>query len=114
MYGTLKSTLTVDEKLVCVITPKGAAAIKKEFPKAFIVNVATDMKTSVIRAIARETILTPSKLKCISDRAYKDYELFDDPVCDFTVNNGPDTSLDELVQIIVDAHMAYDVSTDNK
>lgn len=107
MYGTLKSSFNTGEKLVCIITPEGAAAIKREFPDTFVVNVETDMKTSVIWAIEREKNLTPDKLHTIERRANKDYFLYDNLSCDFTVENGPEASLDKLAQIIADAHTAY-------
>ena len=59
-YGTLKESLEGDGMLVCAITPEGAANIRKVFPNAFVVHVKTDMKTSVMRAVGRETMMEES------------------------------------------------------
>lgn len=107
-YGTLKSSLSNDEKLVILITPEGAAAIKKEFPDAFVVNVHVDMKTSVIRAIAREKELNPDKMHKISERAYQDYYLFDNPTCDFIIDNPDDADIADVVDEIADKHHKYE------
>lgn len=61
LYGTLKSSLEGNQKLVCVVTPEGAEAIKKESSDAFVVHVSTDMKTAVMRAIAWEKNLLPKR-----------------------------------------------------
>lgn len=103
-YGTLKSSLAGDGKKVLAITPEGAANIKKASPDAFVVNVRTDMKTSVIRAINREEELTPDKMKRINDRACIDYFLFDSPECDFAVDNGDDADINDVARAIARAH----------
>ena len=112
-YGTMKSELEKQEKMVIVITPEGAGAIKKAFPDAFVVNIDTSTKTSVLRAVEREKEITPEKIQHISDRASTDYYLFSSNVLktfvltDFTVENNRETKLDDVVESIVAAHKKY-------
>ena len=103
-YGTLKSELDKDQKLVCVLTPEGALAVQKAFPDAFIVQIGATMKTSVIRAIEREKELDPDKINQISKRAMLDYYLFENPYHDFAIQNEDGSSVDDIAQIIADAH----------
>lgn len=107
LYGLLKSSLVSDENIVCAITPEGAAAIKKLFPDAFVVHVDVSMKTSVMRAIAREKELDPGKMDRISVRATQDYYLFDNPDCDFVLANPDGARLDDVVRICAEAHEKY-------
>lgn len=103
-YGTLKSSLEEDARLVLVITLEGADAVKKIFPDAFIVHVNPSMKTSVIRAVSRESEINPGIMNRISIRAMQDYHLFKNPYSDFEVANEMDTPLDDVVKLVVDAH----------
>lgn len=106
-YGTLKESLKGDSMLVCAITPEGAANIKKIFPDAFIVNIKTDMKTSVIRAIGREKELNPGTMHRIYQRSVQDYHLYENPTCDYTAENPEGTNLCKLAQKIADEHLRF-------
>ena len=106
-YGTLKESLEGDGMLVCAITPEGAANIKKVFPNAFVVHVKTDMKTSVMRAVGRETELDPGKMHRIYQRSVDDYYLYEDPVCDYTAENPEGTNLCHLAEKIADEHLRF-------
>lgn len=106
-YGTLKESLEGDRMLVCVITPEGAANIKKEFPDAFIVHVKTDMKTSVMRAVGREAELDPGKMHRIYQRSVQDCLLYEDPACDYTAENPEGTNLRRLAEKIADEHLRF-------
>lgn len=109
-YGTLKSSLRGTEKKVIVMTPEGALNVKKEFPDTFVVCIATDIKTSVIRAVTREKELTPEKLVKISERGCQDYYLFDNDFLihnfnvDLILENPADADLDAVAKEAVKAH----------
>ena len=77
-YGTLKSDLNTTDKLVLIVTPKGAASIKQAFPESFVVHVKTSMKMSVLGAVGREELLTAMKLEAICARACEDELRFDE------------------------------------
>ena len=102
-YGTLKESLEGDGMLVCAITPEGAANIRKVFPNAFVVHVKTDMKTSVMRTVGRETELDPGKMH----RIIRDYHIYEDPVCDYTAENPEGTDLCHLAEKIADEHLRF-------
>lgn len=108
LYGTLKSSLSnPEEKYICVVTPPGAEAIKEAFPDTFIVYVETDMKTSVMRSIAREKELDPGKLHKLYVRACQDHLLFDHPACDFIFPNPDGTNLEDAAKTCADEHLRY-------
>lgn len=106
-YGTLRTSLESDEMLVIAITPEGAANVKKAFPDAFIVNVCTDMKTSVMRAVSREKELNPGIMYRIYQRAIQDYVPYDNPVCDYIAENPDGTDLNDLADRIANEHLKY-------
>lgn len=106
-YGTLKESLEGDGMLVCAITPEGAANIKKEFPDTFVVHVKTDMKTSVMRAVSRETELDPGKMHRIYQRSVQDHHIYEDPACDYTAENPEGTNLRHLAEKIADEHLRF-------
>lgn len=103
-YGTLRSSLEQCEKALIIATPDGAYHIKKVFPETFVVHIATDMKTAVLRAISREEKLDPGILKRISDRATQDNALFAQPDCNFTLDNPEGMSLYSAAERIAAAH----------
>lgn len=107
MYGSRKSSLEGEEKMILILTPEGAEAVKKEFPDTFVVHVQADMKTAVLRAISREHELTPGILDKIDKRAMTDYYLYDHPVCDYTTDNRYGRDLDRVAQDVAIAHEAY-------
>ena len=111
MYGTLKSALKSDEKLVCIVTPEGAATIKKEFPEAFIVNIETSMKESVMRAIVREKELNPATLNRICKRGMTDYYLYENLICDIIIKNPEGASIDDIAKRIEEAHNTYMINS---
>lgn len=86
-YGTLKASLEADGKLVNVMTPEGAQAVKKLFPDAFVAHINPDMRTAVLRAVSREKELTPGKLDTICKQAMLDYYLYNNVQSDFEDEN---------------------------
>lgn len=107
MYGSRKSSLVGDNKMILILTPEGAEAVKKEFPYTFVVHVQADMKTAVLRAISREHEITPGILDRIDKRAMTDYYLYSHPACDYTADNRYGRDLDRLAQDVAVAHEAY-------
>lgn len=101
-YGTLKSSLETGRKLVTVMTPEGAQAVKRAFPDAFIVHINPGMKTAVIRAVSRMKELDPGSLHAISGQAMLDYYLYNDVQADLTVGNTG--VLEDTVKKIAGAH----------
>lgn len=107
LYGMLNSSLETDARLVCILTPEGADAVKGKFPDAFIVYVDPGMKTAVIRMLSREKELTPGMLRKIYIRALQDHYLFDHPYCDLRVENGSGSVIEDTARHIAEAHAAY-------
>lgn len=118
-YGMLKSTLMTKEKIVCVLTPDGAEAVKKEFSYAYAVHINTSMKTAVLRAIEREKELTPEKLQSISTCALTDFYLYDrsrlyKDLPDHKVVNESGTILEDIVSDIITVHGRHIMSCDGR
>lgn len=107
LYGTLKNEFKdagPENKKVCVVTPEGAEAIKKEYSDACILYLATDMKDSVVRAIARMPELTPKDLKTIAVCASTDEYLYEGNHYDVVVENPMGTKLWEVARAVRDKH----------
>lgn len=107
LYGTLKSELQRPGKLLCVMTPEGAKAIKRKFPEAFIVCVNADMRTSILRVIKRESELDLVKLDKIHKRAIEDQILFADPVCDLVLENPENGNLNYIANRCMLEHVKF-------
>lgn len=110
LYGMLKSSLTEGEKLVAVLTPDGAEAVKKIMPDTYVANIAVDMKTAVMRVISREEGLDPGRMHTISVQANQDYYLYKDPACDGEFPNPDGTKIWDLADAIETAHGRYEFS----
>lgn len=107
LYGTLKNEFEdadFENKKVCVVTPEGAQAVKKEHPDACILYLATNMKDSVMRAIARTKELTPKDLKTIATCASTDEYLYEGNHYDVIVENPMGMKLYEVAKAVRDAH----------
>ena len=88
LYGTLKQSFTKHPYLVHVMTPKGATRAKQLFPEdVMIIHLTATLKTSVLRAVGRESYLTPEKLQEIVDRANVDENIYQKIVCDLEIDN---------------------------
>lgn len=112
LYGTLRSELEKGGKQVSVLTPEGAAAVKKACPGAFIVLVDAATKTCVLRAVGREDQIGPENITRIADRAVIDYYLFDKNSIkksirpDLVIKN-EDISLDRITEYIAAVHKTF-------
>ncbi len=110
-YGTLKTELEGDQKKLCVLTPEGAQAVKREFPDAYVAYIHADMKTAVSRAVSREKELTPEILQNITDRAVEDYRIFQNVEFKMPTlvmfHNTADSSLDEIVKVVAETHESH-------
>lgn len=89
-YGTFRSELENADKKgkkVCIVTPDGAKAIKKEYPDACVLYLETSPMDSCIRALDREEEPTPKELKNIFVRTLTDQFLYENIDYDIKAEN---------------------------
>lgn len=88
LYGTLKQSFTKYPYLVHVMTPKGAAKAKQLFPEdIMVIHLTATLKTSILRAIDRESQLTLEALQKMVDRTNMDETIYRNVICDLEIDN---------------------------
>lgn len=112
MYGTLKDEFkdaSIENKMVCVITPEGAMAIKRVYPGACIMYLATELKDSIMRVIGRAQNLTPVDLHKACTQAATDEYLYESIKYDIIIPNPADSKLWDIARTVADEHMKWEM-----
>lgn len=112
MYGTLKDEFkdaSIENKMVCVVTPEGAMAIKRVYPGACIMYLATELKDSIMRVIGRAQHLTPLDLRKACTQAATDEYLYNGIKYDIIIPNPADSKLWDIARTVADEHMKWEM-----